>query len=391
MPHLFRRHVVACLATVLLLGLSGVSPASVDRSPVEVLDGDELRDVIAFLENETFRDDQYVQMRVSMCGRLSDVVREGGDGLRHAALERVRTGDAAQRQHAQLVLAQCAEIPDDELRPLLSHPDPEVWIWAHVTACRLVEDRGDDVGMRSVEMAAAAGPLTQIPARLPDDEPLIAVAGEIEARLRVSPEVDARRRAADPEQHGRRFEPLLTEFWKYIPRDRRRFVDFEGDGVDEVVVVAYPKWGDHESEFRCDELKFVAVIGRDADGVWQLEAFDAIQHATYVDDIFVGDVDGNDGDECFVRTKVIGGWCWGVLNGVTRAAVGKKVTASFPDQVVSCVGRPGGDDVFFVAAEAYRPTHSGKAAYLAGTMAYEYVIHRWNGSELELVGAVYVP
>src|SRR5215831_2717188 len=97
---------VAALAALAVSSFLAAAPRADEDAPTgdAVLDGADVRELLAILESETFRAEAYEDLRTEALKQLSRVVKQGGEPLRDAALRRIASASGDARRRAELVL-----------------------------------------------------------------------------------------------------------------------------------------------------------------------------------------------------------------------------------------------------------------------------------------------
>jgi hypothetical protein len=357
------------LCGVAVLALAGVVVGDValrgeEATPDEVLDGPEIRELIAILESEAFRGYRYVDLRAEALKQFGAIVKEGGDELRDAALRRMQGRRGVERRRAELVLAQAAAPPGDRVRELLASGDAEVAAWAWLNLSRR-KDAGDapawDVvpprPLAQVDFATARDPLLDVHAAIRDRVEGFEMSG---TRTTV--------RCGDEEPEELR---LL-----------RRDADLDGDGVAEQVVAA-------ETAEEYARSVFVAILRRDAmASAWTLAGLRVSEWGH--DRVVVTDLDGDGRDEVAVESIVpasptVHGLCiWSAQSG---RFVELEVSYHVP---VLSLRRAPGEPALLLTRWPYKDNYGGTAITLVGVLATKFTLWRWNGREFDDAGAAWL-
>lgn len=361
------RRFLGCAAVATLGIAAGVTALRGDDSASsdEVLYGDEIRELLAILESEAFRDPGYLEMRLEAMKHLRRVVTKGGDGLREAALRRMREPRSDARQRAQLVLAQIAELPDESVRPLLDEEDIEVSTWAYLVLS--ARDGALRPPSRELETITSAAD-ESVPA---GRDPLL----DVHANIRDA--LDGRFELIDGVAMTSR-DHADDEVWRYDLT--RRTLDLDGDGVAE--------------HFVCAELsgvvEFLAVLRRpDADASWELTALGRPKYAHHARPV-VADFDGDgrpdlgvEYDNCGIPSY--GAFC--AYSASDRAFVDGPWAYHARVRVLL---RRADEAPVFVDRDLYKDNYGGTAIHCAGVCAMRHELLRWDGQAFTRVGVVFV-
>jgi hypothetical protein len=341
-------------AAALAVGRTAPRADEDDPTGDEILDGADVRELLAVLESETFRDPDYAELRGEAAAQFARVVNSGGDALRDAALRRLRDRDGDDLRRAELVLAQIEKLPEEVVRPLLEADDVEVSTWARLAL------RMPDVG----PTPSKSGSEPTFPR-----DPLLDVHAAVRAAVDGFEFAGARASLPPFEDEKERREVELE----------RATLDLDGDGVAEHCVVAECAGG----------LLFAAVLRRpEADAAWEIAAIDASDAARHPA-LSLDDFDGDGRTDFAVRS-------W---SGGTPAHFGLSIYSpkrrsfdsvgwSYHDAVH--VVRTGRDrPPVLLVRSPYKDNYGGTSIHLLGVCAMKHDLLRWTPDGVTPVGAAW--
>ncbi len=340
------------------------SRAGEDGDGAALLDGPEVRELLAILESETFRDPAYCDLRSEALKQLERVVREGGDALRDAAIARIRARGGDERKVAELVLAQFEKLPDEAIRPLLADRDVEVATWAYLTL-----DRAEAADLEPWSDLTAADGLATIDLAPSERDPLLDVFPRIREKVAGFELSAARASRRSPDEE----EPTELTLSRWRPAAR--------DGELYVVLASEHEW---------QSPVFVAILERDkADAPWSLSELVTEEQCRHIR-VGFEDVDG-DGlpDVCLAYWS--GGtpsWeCLDAFSSRSKTLVGCGMSCHDDVQIV----RRGADVTPLLLERApYKANYGGTAVWTVGVAATRYDVSRWADAGPVHVGSVWI-
>jgi hypothetical protein len=355
------------LCGVAILAIAGMFVGDValrgdEPTPDELLDGPEIRELLAILESEAFRDSDFNDLRSEALRQFGRIVSEGGDGLRDAALRRMQEHRGDDRRRAELVLAQIPELPAEQVRPLLDDEDIEVATWAYLTLERAkVADLKPWTDDTSAPLPA--------PTTLTADErdPLL------DAFDLVREQVEGFELSSTTASHcdaeGER-ESLVFTRWRLA----------RGDETLHVVLA-------RSGEYR--DPAFIAVLRRaSADARWALEklvADERLRHA----DLVIQDLDGDALPDVAVSYWNGGTPSWGCLALLSASRAGG-FAGTYCHGDVRVIRRAERPAPFLLERTPYESNYGGTAVWTLGVVATQYDISTWTESGIRQVGSVWI-
>ncbi|MCO5169728.1 MAG: VCBS repeat-containing protein [Planctomycetes bacterium] len=349
---------VACALLVL-------PPLFAQQAPSPVDDGiDAALDEVLRLREEP-RPDADLLLRATE--ELRRRLRTRQDAVLVRELEFVASADARRSMRAQLLLAQVPRLPEETRSRLLNRESLSAQAYAALRAPPRQEP----------ERRATDGTMDADTLHLLD-----AVAAEIHTGLSIRVEeleVEKPEFAAD---YLRECAPRLSRPQEFVRADQCLWVDLDGDGTRELVVVCDSVW----ETFWLHDLAFVGVIHAATRRLrlWRLPVGGRVRSVRALD------LDGDGSPEIVVVLEVMGG-----------RAVGSAVLVVSSEGVTSLpvVGASSGirllglGDVQLVVARSGPDWQfpDGAAKELCGALAARHDVYRFRAGVLEKLTSVWLP
>ncbi len=365
----------AACASVLAILVSDVSRASERASAGDsIFWSGEITRILSFLESEETKDgfEEGIRDRISReQNALESYVREvGGQALFETALGMLETGNDKERLRAQLILQKFEDIPGPVLRRLAKSESREQRMWSQLAGNGEID---------KYTLTNDSELLRRLPEGVPD--PFIQVADEYRRMISIPEEELEPRNFPEGylESYIETFLPLMPEFWRAIPWDARRLVDFAGDGIDELVtLVDFPAgWGRGRRVF--------SILQRDSqEGPWKVAYLTVHDQALSDPRYVLADFDADGLPELVMSGMLIGGWVWEQMWIFNEHSLEKPLELTA--RAVFALQDPQTGQAQFVEMSAYNPTGGGKAGYLTTAIGSVCHVHQLgSGRDSELV------
>jgi hypothetical protein len=343
----------------LQVGQNGDNLVAQRMSAGAMFEAAEITHSLVLLRSESIRSRAWAERRtIAALQETLDhfITKVGGELLLDEAARRLEFGTDPDRERAALILVRYPSLPEavtDRFRRS-SRLDLRcfgAWFSSQGPAERY---QSDEKLVRHQEPV--------------NDEPFREVLPVVRERMRLTPYALAETKTEYQKSYRRVFLSAIDDYWEFIPFDQRYEVDFDGDGVPELIAAARVPDG-------WDVGRMATLVLKRVEGQWSLVGFREWHHFERgrdgepgALDLVVADFDGDTLPEVVELTSVVGTWGW------AKATYWDEKTVSHPPlfrgRSTSVAPDPGTGRPLVVVYRAFNPTiQGGKALYLTTALA----------------------
>lgn len=316
-----------------------------------LFEADEISDSVRFLRSRHLKSSQDTDLiRLTQAYLTRFVVEDGGERLRGEALRRLRHGTETERTRAAIVLARYSKTPVEIHDECAASDDPRVWGWALL----------DRLPLRKIPAYEPKVSALRTPEAV-DDVPLMAVADAMRDALSIPEDRLSKYKPEFIEGYRAEFVPAVAKYWEHVPAKDRSYVDLDGDGREEIVLLSSLPDG-------WERRWFFAILSSGPENDWKIASVRVLDQSEREKRLTVDDFDGDGDLELLFRSTWVGGWVWERYWYYDGCELSRSDSA----RSVHLIENPKNGRPLLVSGSAFNATGGGKAAYLTTTFGGTY-------------------
>ncbi len=198
-----------------------------------------------------------------------------------------------------------------------------------------------------------------------DDKPFRAIAQDLRKRLVIPEEKLKGFKEEFVEGYRREFFPALEHYWDFIKAENCFYIDFDGDGAEEIVAhVEIPDGWLNQA--------FIVLLHRQPDS-WKIAYFNHLDHMDHIQTFMIDDFDGDGRPELMIQGSIIAGWSWEQMWIFDETSLDQPF--HLLGHLAKAIEDPRTGRPVFVDGCAHNPTGGGKYAYLATSFGSVFGLH----------------